>query len=672
MKPLPVIFIFIMIFLYQLNCLISKRIVLFRSSNLRTINQPCLDYALEKGESFDCIFLKEKIFDDNDLYSSFIDAATKDLSSRLMKKNFDLKIIEGDGDKLISYIKSEYKKSEAEIVWASSPINPFSFYDDKLLNSFEKAEVCHHQVWDGLIPRLKRPRSSDQTSLSEMRFNRFRNAYNLNNIDLLDTNLSEEISSLSTHAHDNETKILSGESLALKYIRDYILLGDDQFTEKYMDKFLEEHSTSREHKLALQRLTTDTVTEDNYLFEGEVFSSLMLPLTTLGCISPKLMARARRYLLSASEFLSVDRPLECKVRQDAVRRDWHRQIVTAAKEIDKETKAEACNKKNWNISYRSWNGYIVREAVMKSNTETNTNADTEAKPAIIMVHGFGGSIEQFTDVASELSDNFSVIALDSIGFGHSEKPPVSYNQYLWRDQVVDVASRVEELTGWKGPVILAGNSIGGFSATSAAAVLANAQKQKNSNSDDTNNSIPDCSGLILFNSAGRIVDGVGLEVGSDDDSDAGLFRPYTGPPVPLLRIFGLGIFSLLQPNIARTCEWLYPTNPGIVAQGLARNIARDSEDPGAPLVLAAGGKLPRPRAVNALFKEFSGPVLVCQGALDPLNDAPMRAKQFEAIRSGVTVDLLDYGHCVMEEGPSDVAKSVLNWSQQNNLMYSLV
>ena len=111
-----------------LDCINSKRIVLFRSTNLRSIDHPSLDYAIEKGDKFDCLFLNERIFDENDVYFSYIDSATKDLSSRLKKKNLELKTIDGDADKLISYINSEYKNSKPEIVWANSPIAPFASF----------------------------------------------------------------------------------------------------------------------------------------------------------------------------------------------------------------------------------------------------------------------------------------------------------------------------------------------------------------------------------------------------------------------------------------------------------------------------------------------------------------------------------------------------------------
>jgi pimeloyl-ACP methyl ester carboxylesterase len=54
---------------------------------------------------------------------------------------------------------------------------------------------------------------------------------------------------------------------------------------------------------------------------------------------------------------------------------------------------------------------------------------------------------------------------DSLGFGYSEKPPLSYNQYLWRDQAADFVEREARRRGLDS-VILGGNSIGGFTVAS--------------------------------------------------------------------------------------------------------------------------------------------------------------------------------------------------------------
>jgi pimeloyl-ACP methyl ester carboxylesterase len=83
-----------------------------------------------------------------------------------------------------------------------------------------------------------------------------------------------------------------------------------------------------------------------------------------------------------------------------------------------------------------------------------------------------------------------------------------------------------------------------------------------------------------------------------------------------------------------------------------------------------GGKLPLPKPMNDLFREFTGPVLIAQGALDPLNDAKGRAMQFERIRNGITIDLLELGHCPMDENPGLVASSIFKWIKLSSSLQS--
>ena len=120
-------------------------------------------------------------------------------------------------------------------------------------------------------------------------------------------------------------------------------------------------------------------------------------------------------------------------------------------------------------------------------------AEEDEVPTLLLVHGFGASSDQWSKCFEALSEltitdkklqnGFRVFALDLLGFGHSEKPSVTYTQYLWQDQVRDFALEVV-----KSPFFIAGNSIGGFTAASVAADIG-----------------PMCQGLILVNTAGKVV-----------------------------------------------------------------------------------------------------------------------------------------------------------------------
>ena len=242
-------------------------------------------------------------------------------------------------------------------------------------------------------------------------------------------------------------------------------------------------------------------------------------------------------------------------------------------------------------------------------------------------------MDQMKGMAKELQNSgFEVLGIDLIGFGRSEKPPLSYNQYFWRDQVITAVNRHLERSGnQKRKVVFLGNSIGGFTAASAAAAFADpvATDTYDLVGSAGNKDGVEVVGLVLFNSAGKIIDPISdsttkLIVQEEMDKNTELYKnkfypAYTGPPGALLRAFGSGLIAILQPNIGRTVEWLYPTNPGHIAQsGLDNSILRDSLDPGARDVMASGAKLPAPVSMNALFECFKGSHTHRPGSIRPL------------------------------------------------------
>ena len=524
---------------------------------------------------------------------------------------------------------------------------------------------------------------------------------------------------------DNDASIIEGEDLAIALVSDYLSLGDDQFIRRYQDRYIDTIASSptvssNEHRLSLCRLRdttsllgtdmstavnrTGVVITSRYssFFQGEVLSGLLSPLLSHGCISTRLLYHCRQVLFPGLKGLSLDRPLTCRVREEAIRRDWHHQLVRW--NLKKKSLIDPVgykDRKEWVIRYTSWRGYVQREATMLvsngmdasdigDDSISSPSAHQTMKPILLLIHGFGGSINQYTGLARQLCDTFDVYALDSLGFGQTEKPPLSYNQYLWRDQLLEYLERVvherrrvsgtqggsfhddddndyKSLDCSKAAVFIAGNSIGGFFASSLAASI-------------RSSSIMRCDGLILFNPSGDVL-GVDVNVsdvpsavvaGTPSSSSSSSstttialeadYSPYKGPSSELLRLFGKLIFSLLQPRIAATCQWLYPSNKQhVITSGLADNIYRDSCDPGAADVIASGGKLPTPLTINDFFRIYEGPVLLAQGALDPLNNATQRALSFGAIRGNVSVDLLPLGHCPMDENPTVVASSIVRW-----------
>jgi len=238
------------------------------------------------------------------------------------------------------------------------------------------------------------------------------------------------------------------------------------------------------------RKALNDVKGDNF-FEGEIFSAAFGTLVSLGCISVNRIATVNI--------------------EEAIRKDWHMRLA----EI--HSKSDFLQTNSWVVSYRYWRGFVQREARMPQVSENTKRVKA------FLVHGFGGSIDQFTGLAQKLSTEFDVYALDSLGFGQSEKPPISYNQYipsipffsnaililhtlvvlflfvlryLWRDQLVDF---IRQNSKKDDPIVLCGNSIGGFTAASAAALLEKDLSYSN-------------VGVVLMNSAGKILDDRGISV----------------------------------------------------------------------------------------------------------------------------------------------------------------
>ena len=107
--------------------------------------------------------------------------------------------------------------------------------------------------------------------------------------------------------------------------------------------------------------------------------------------------------------------MTCRLEVEAIRRDWHLYLAS----LDPQQSSA------WSFSYRYWRGFLQRDASMTRSATLDFR-----KPAIVLVHGFGGSIEQYTGLAEQLKESFNVFALDSLGFGrrspiypYFERPP---------------------------------------------------------------------------------------------------------------------------------------------------------------------------------------------------------------------------------------------------------
>ena len=395
---------------------------------------------------------------------------------------------------------------------------------------------------------------------------------------------------------------------------------------------------------------------------GEVFSrAFSEEMLWLGKISLRSAAKELKALSTSGEGSE-----DCRAALEALEaNEWHRLLALADLQTTTESKVSR-------VGYFRWRGYLCRYIAPIE--------DHDSTP-LLAVHGFAASCMQFTGLAEALhvgrQHPMPLYALDLIGFGHAEKPPLSITQYVWEQCVKDF------LLGVVGrPAVLMGNSIGGYMAQSAAAFLG-----------------PDlCRGIVLLNSAGPLLSmedyqkllqssgGTVLERMRKGYGKEAQLPQYAPPPQWLVDFGAWLLLNGLQPNIEGILKSLYPSNPKPVTD-LAMEILRDSKDPFASNVIGCFSRLGPNRPTNELLKEYAAGVsdnteasdqsdgqsrlLICQGMADLLGGGPEnQPRRLQGFVSAVPelqasgVPIKGCGHCPHDEAPAKVADAVLEWLEE--------
>ncbi len=111
------------------------------------------------------------------------------------------------------------------------------------------------------------------------------------------------------------------------------------------------------------------------------------------------------------------------------------------------------NQRDW-----VWRGWQTRFSYIRA-----ANRNYENIP-LIFIHGFGASIEHWRQNLPVISQQYTVYAIDLLGFGASRKADTKYSVGVWTEQIHDF---------WQAfvgePVIIVGNSIGSLVGLNCAA-----------------------------------------------------------------------------------------------------------------------------------------------------------------------------------------------------------
>ncbi|MFM6354992.1 MAG: alpha/beta fold hydrolase [Planktothrix sp.] len=258
------------------------------------------------------------------------------------------------------------------------------------------------------------------------------------------------------------------------------------------------------------------------------------------------------------------------------------------------------------------------------------------RPPLLLVHGFGASTDHWRKNIQELQSDFEVWAIDLLGFGRSAKPKREYSGQLWRDQLQDF---ITEVIGQ--PVILAGNSLGGYASLCVASQCPSTAK-----------------GLILLNSAGPFTE-------TDPRPEPPLWKKAVS--ITMRSLFRQDWVSFLifqwtrrRSIIRKTLLKVY-LDPSAVTDQLVEEIYRPSCDPGAAQVFASVFKSPQGEKVDVLLNQLSCPLLLIWGEGDPWMNCRERSRKFHQYYPQLQEYFLQAGHCPHDEVPEQVNNLIRSW-----------
>lgn len=265
------------------------------------------------------------------------------------------------------------------------------------------------------------------------------------------------------------------------------------------------------------------------------------------------------------------------------------------------------------------------------------------KPSLLLIHGFGASTDHWHKNIVELQYEFDVWAIDLLGFGRSGKPDIAYSADVWQNQLQDF---IEEVIGQ--PVVLAGNSLGGYA---SLCVATGAPEWVN--------------GVILLNSAGPFSEPEDEEKANQTLSLGTRVKQLWGRlmknvilhPLPSYIVFQ---YTRRRSTIRKTLEKVYLDSSAVTDQ-LVEDIYRPSCDPGAAKVFASIFKAKRGEPVNALLQRIHCPLLMIWGEGDPWMNTHERGAKFREYYPHLTEHYVQAGHCPHDEIPHQVNTLMTEW-----------
>ena len=278
-----------------------------------------------------------------------------------------------------------------------------------------------------------------------------------------------------------------------------------------------------------------------------------------------------------------------------------------------------------------WRGWQTRYSYLRAKSSRH--------PPVILVHGFGASIEHWRHNIPAIATQHTVYAIDLLGFGASRKADVEYSMALWTEQLHDFWQTFIGV-----PTILVGNSIGSLVCLTATATYPEMAR-----------------GLVMLSLP---------DVSVREDMLPPIARPIV-TSIENLFASPLLIKNLLKivrrPNIIRKWAGVAYPNKAALTDELVEILSSPAYDEGSDQTLFrlshSVRKTSFAKAVQDLLPGVAVPMLLVWGLMDKMIP-PNQAKAIAALNPQIElVELPNAGHCPHDEYPKQFNSLLLDWSK---------
>ncbi|MEO0925634.1 MAG: alpha/beta fold hydrolase [Cyanobacteria bacterium J06643_13] len=287
------------------------------------------------------------------------------------------------------------------------------------------------------------------------------------------------------------------------------------------------------------------------------------------------------------------------------------------------------NQRDW-----VWRGWQTRYSYLRARKRLDSDL-----PPLILIHGFGASIEHWRNNIPAIAQDRTVYALDLLGFGASRKADTDYSAALWTEQVHDFW---QTFIGVR--AILVGNSIGSLVCLNATATYPEMVE-----------------GLVMLSLP---------DVSVRED----MLPPLISPVVTAIEnLFAspLLIKNLLKfvrrPKIIRKWARVAYPNQAAVTDELVEILSSPAYDQGSGQTLYRLARSVRKasfaESVRDLLPQITVPMLLVWGLKDKMIP-PQQAQAIAALNPLIKlIELEDIGHCPHDENPAQFNSLLLDWLQ---------